>query len=158
MPDASLRSVAKLHSRQLKQFERADTTLDSVATVPSGTAVGTKFYFATLPTNARIHGSSFILAKALGGGTMNLGFEGFENPDVAAVPTALLTGFALTAATTAGTRPPLIGDPSNNGKLVWELMGLAKDPGGFVELVGTTAGAATTTAGDVIVSLNMHNG
>lgn len=157
MPDATLRSVAKLHSRQTKQFERADTTLDSTIIVPSGTTAGTKLYFATIPTSARIHGISYIVWDALGAGTMSVGFEPMD-AQFTAVPNALLSGIAVTAASAANARPYLIADHANNGKLVWELMGLAKDPGGHAELVATTAGATTSATGDVAVSLSMVNG
>jgi hypothetical protein len=158
MADATLRSAVMLHARQGKKFERAQASLDSTYAVPSGTVVGTKIYFATIPTDARIHGDSFIVWDALGTSvTLNVGFEGKDGQFTAA-PTALFSALAVATASTANTRPYLIADHANNGKMVWELMGLASDPGGFAELVGTTAGATTGSAGDVTVFLSTHNG
>ena len=157
MPDATLRSIAKLHSRQLKQFERSTVTYDSTYSVATGAVAGTIIYFVTLPTSARIHGDSFIAWDALGAGTLNLGFAPVDG-NFTAAPTALRSGIAVTSASAADTRPFLIADHANNGKLVWELMGLATDPGGFAELIGTTATATTSATGDVTVVVSAHHG
>jgi hypothetical protein len=46
------------------------------------------------------------------------------------------------------------GDHANAGRFVWEMLGLASDPGGFADVIGVTAGATTTaSAQDVTLSL-----
>ncbi len=158
MADATLRSPITLHARQGKKFERAAAVLDSTISLTTGSVVGTVIYFATIPTDARIHGDSFVMWDALGTGvTVSFGFAPLDAQFTAA-PTALTAAFSMASASAANVRTSLITDHANNGKMVWELMGLATDPGGFAELIGTTAGATTGSTGDVTLFLSMHNG
>lgn len=151
MPNATLRSVVKLDTLQVKA-ERAATILDATYSVPASTTVGHEIVFARVPTNARIHGLSRVYNDALGASvTLSMGFKAVSG-NFTSSTTAMSTAFAVAAANVVGVLP--FTDHTNAGRMVWELLGLSADPGGFADVCGYTAGATTTgTAQDVTLSL-----
>lgn len=152
MPNATLRSVVKLDTLQVKA-ERATTTLDATISVPSGSASGYEIVFARIPTGSRIHGTSRIFWDDLASGTsptLGLGFKAVSG-NITTSTTAMASGLALSTANLQGAI--VFGDHVNSGRTVWELLGLSADPGGFVDVIGTTAAAATDITGDVTLSL-----
>ncbi|MCA3648821.1 MAG: hypothetical protein IOC42_05580 [Methylobacterium sp.] len=102
--------------------------------------VNDTLFISKVPSNAIIKPSSTIVHDALGAGvTMNVGFN--ETP--AGARTAL--GSALAVAT-AGTKAGMAAvTTANLLNRVWQLAGLAADPGREIELVATITGA--TVAG-----------
>jgi hypothetical protein len=151
MPNATLRSVAQLDSFKVKT-ERATTTLDATYSVPASTVLGHEIVFARIPTNARIHGTSRVYNDALGASvTLSVGLKAV-NGNFTTSNTALSTAFAVATANVVGTLP--FTDHVNVGRRVWEILGLASDPGGFADVIGVTAGATTTgTPQDVTMTL-----
>lgn len=151
MPNATLRSAVKLDTLQVKA-ERATTTLDATYSVPASTTVGHEIVFARVPTNARIHGTSRVYNDALGASvTLSMGFKAVSG-NFNSSTTALSTAFAVATANVVGVLP--FTDHTSAGRMVWEILGLSADPGGFADVCGYTAGATTTaSAQDVTLSL-----
>lgn len=148
MPNATLRSLAKLDSFQVRS--PGTIVLDSTYSVPASTVVGHEIVFARVPTSCRINGTSRLFNDALGASvTLSLGFKPVGG-------NFTLSGTALAAATAVATAGSFTvpGDHANAGRFVWELLGLASDPGGFADVIGVTAGATTTaSAQDVTLAL-----
>lgn len=150
MPNATLRSLAKLDSLQVRG--PGTIVLDSTYSVPASTTVGHEIVFARVPTNARINGTSRVYNDALGSSvTLSLGFKAVGG-NFTSSTTALSTAFSVATANVVGTLP--FSDHANCGRFVWELLGLSADPGGFADVCGYTAGATTTaSAQDVTLTL-----
>ena len=111
--------------------------------------------------------SMTLACDALGAGTLDVGlFRPTDTYDATASTSyydvdAYVDGFALTAAvgavnisTTRATNAPMapgIGfNASNYAKTLWEVAGLSSDPGGYIDLVGTTV-TETSAAGTLVV-------
>jgi hypothetical protein len=150
MPNATLRSVAKLDTLQVRG--PGTITLDSTYSVPASTVVGHEIVFARIPTNARINGLSRVYNDALGAAvTLSIGLKAVQG-NFTTSNTAVSTAFAVATANVIGTLP--ITDHTSLGRFAWELLGLSADPGGFADVIGVTAGATTTaSAQDVTMTL-----
>ena len=148
MPNATLRSLAKLDTLQVRS--PGTIVLDSTYSVPASTVVGHEIVFARIPTTARINGVSRLFNDALGASvTLSVGLKAVQGNFTTSNPAIA----AATAVATAGSFT-IPGDHVNAGRFVWELLGLTADPGGFADVIGVTAGATTTaTAQDVTLSL-----
>jgi hypothetical protein len=149
MPNATLRTPGKLNTLQVP-VARGAYAADSTYSVPASTPVGHEIVFCRIPTSARINGVSRLLNDALGTSvTMSIGLKAVGG-NFTTSNTAIA---AATAVATAGSFT-IPGDHANAGKMVWELLGLASDPGGFADVIGVTAGATTTaSAQDVTLAL-----
>lgn len=149
MPNATLRTPGKLDTLQVP-VARGAYAADSTYSVPASTPVGHEIVFCRIPTSARINGVSRLLNDALGTSvTMSIGLKAVGG-NFTTSNTAIA---AATAVATAGSFT-IPGDHANAGKMVWELLGLASDPGGFADVIGVTAGATTTaSAQDVTLAL-----
>lgn len=149
MPNATLRTPGKLNTLQVP-VARGAYAADSTYSVPASTPVGHEIVFCRIPTCARINGVSRLLNDALGTSvTMSIGLKAVGG-NFTTSNTAIA---AATAVATAGSFT-IPGDHANAGKMVWELLGLASDPGGFADVIGVTAGATTTaSAQDVTLAL-----
>lgn len=151
MANATLRSVARLGTRQVKA-ERAATVLDSTYSLASGATANTEIVFARIPTRARIHGISCISwddCATSGAPTLDLGFKAVDSNFTTDVD-ALNDGLDLATAT---NNARVVKDHANNGKMVWEYLGLSSDPGGFADVIGTVLDASTNQTGDVTMAL-----
>lgn len=150
MPNATLRSLAKLDTLQIRG--PGTIVLDSTISVPASTVVGYEIVFARVPTSARINGLSRIYNDALGAGvTLSVGLKNVGG-NFTSSTTALSTAFTVAAANVIGTLP--FTDHVSAGQFVWQLLGLTADPGGFADVCGYTAGATTTaSAQDVTLTL-----
>ena len=148
MPNATLRSLAKLDTLQVRS--PGTIVLDSTYSVPASTVVGHEIVFARIPTTARINGVSRLFNDALGASvTLSIGLKAVQGN----FTTSNTAVAAATAVATAGSFT-IPGDHVNAGRFVWELLGLTADPGGFADVIGVTAGATTTaSAQDVTLSL-----
>lgn len=141
MPNATLRTPGKLNTLQVP-VARGAYAADSTYSVPASTPVGHEIVFCRIPTRARINGVSRLLNDALGTSvTMSIGLKAVGG-NFTTSNTAIA---AATAVATAGSFT-IPGDHANAGKMVWELLGLASDPGGFADVIGVTAGATTTAS------------
>ena len=150
MPNATLRSTAQLDTFQVRG--PGLVVLDSTYSVPASTVVGHEVVFARVPTNARINGLTRVYNDALGASvTMSFGLKAVSG-NFTTSGTALSTAVAVASANVVGFLPRT--EHVSAGRMVWELLGLASDPGGFADVIGVTAGATTTaTAQDVTMAL-----
>ncbi|PZQ99931.1 MAG: hypothetical protein DI533_04685 [Cereibacter sphaeroides] len=94
-----------------------------------------KYLLAKIPSHAMLGAGTFFAATAWGFATVNIGTK--------TAPTALFTGLRAT-----GLLKPVVEGDAKHGKELWEILGLAADPGGDIELWAhgpadaTTAGSA----------------
>lgn len=105
--------------------------------------------FGYIPTNARILGISEVAWDDLattGSPTLDIGLFGDQITDD---DDALNDGLDLSSAGSASA----VGDAANYGKLAYVLAGETADPGGKLEVKGTTKDAATDTTGTVTLQL-----
>jgi hypothetical protein len=104
-----------------------------------------------MPSNARIHGDSLVSFDDLassGAPTMDIGV-GSVDANITSDPDALLAGVDVTSAGTAA----LISNHANYGKMLWELAGLAADPGGELDIYASFVDAVTNVTGDVTLEV-----
>lgn len=110
-------------------------------------------------SNTRLHALSRVYwgdFASSGSPTLSIGLASVNNNFGAAVPAALNSGLDLATATPAGAS--ILGSPQNSGKTLWELAGLASDPGGQIDIYATIIAApgnltADLTA-DIVVSID----
>lgn len=154
MPNATLRSIVKLDTLQVKA-ERAATIIDSTVEVGTSVAANTEYVFVRIPSNARIHGTSRIAGDILDATantpTLDIGFKavsGNITTDIDALNDGIdLSGSAFDIR--------LIKDHANSGKMAWEFVsGVTADPGGFFDLIATTQDAVTAAGGTLTVTLH----
>jgi len=106
--------------------------------------------FARFDSNTRLHSLSRVYwgdFASAGSPTLSIGLASVNNNFGAAAPTALNSGLDLSTATPAGA--PLILAPASSGKMLWELAGLATDPGGQIDVYATIAAAAGNLTADI---------
>lgn len=124
-----------------------DTVETGVNDSPNST-----YKLGRVPTNARILPSSKLYWDDLHAGagvpTLDAGFSGVDG-NITTNLTALNDGFNVTTSG-SGT---LVRDHANGARRVWELLGLAKDPGGVVDLLISLQDNAADTAGTVSAEL-----
>lgn len=115
----------------------------------AGASTSTLDFNLRVPTDARVLPTSKVYNDVLGTTTstinINLGYKGVNGntPDaLTAFNTNILMGAASPAYGNA-----VLSAKSKYGQKIWEIAGLASDPGGFVDIVGTIKGAATTSTG-----------
>jgi len=108
--------------------------------------------FQRFDSNARLHSLSRIywgdLASS-GAPTLSVGLASVNNNFGAAVPAALTSALDAATATPAGAG--LILDPANSGKMLWELAGLATDPGGQIDIYVTIIAAASNLTASITI-------
>lgn len=153
MPNATLRSVVKLDTLQVKA-ERAATVLDSTVEVAAGATANTEYVFARIPSNARIHGLSRIAGDILDATantpTLDMGFKAVSS-NITTDVDALNDGIDLSGS---AFDVRLIKDHANSGKFAWEFVsGVTADPGGFFDVIGTILDAAAAAGGTLTLTL-----
>ncbi|NGQ91455.1 hypothetical protein G5V65_11155 [Rhodobacter sp. HX-7-19] len=153
MPNATLRSIVKLDTLQVKA-ERAATIIDSTVEVGTSVAAGTEYVFVRIPSNARIHGLSRIAGDVLDATantpTLDLGFKAVSS-NITTDDDALNDGIDLSGS---AFDVRLIKDHANSGKMAWEFVsGQTSDPGGFFDLIATTKDAVTAAGGTLTLTL-----
>ena len=132
------------------------TTLKHLCVTKSVTArtANDTLKVATLPSSARIAGSSLISFDDLassGSPTLDAGIAPNEdvNNTYTADADALNDGIDVTSAGTA----KLIKDHADYGKPLWELFGLSEDPGILLDVYFSFVDAATNVTGDVTTEI-----
>ncbi|RJO61605.1 MAG: hypothetical protein C4542_06080 [Dehalococcoidia bacterium] len=115
------------------------------------------YKLARIPTSARVLVGSKLywddLTTGAGTPTINLGFAAVDG-NGADGASALNDGLAVSAAGSAN----VVKDHANGGKRVWEHIGLAKDPGGYADVVVTLAAAGVDAAGTISLELMFAGG
>lgn len=153
MPNATLRSIVKLDTLQVKA-ERAATIIDSTVEVGAGATAGTEYVFVRIPSNARIHGLSRIAGDVLDATantpTLDLGFKAVSS-NITTDDDALNDGIDLSGS---AFDVRLIKDHANSGKMAWGFVsGATADPGGFFDVIGTIRDAAAAAGGTLTLTL-----
>lgn len=123
--------------------------IKSKATVTNGDSIASSYRLGSVPTNAKINpGATLYYGAITGVATADLGLAS-PNGGAMVLQTALFTGQSLAAGgsvTLAAATGSGIATPANMDKAVWQLAGLAADPGGELDVVLTITAAATATA------------
>lgn len=126
---------------------------ESTVEVSAAASANSTYTMARLPMTARITNLSRLAHDDLastGSPTFDIGLfpvgENFTADD-----DALNDG--IDVATAAGTDVPVIKNPANCGKYVWELAGESANPGGFADLKITLKDAACNSGGTVTLTL-----
>lgn len=110
--------------------------------------------FIRLDSSARLHALSRIYwgdFSSAASPTIDVGLASVNNNFGAAVPTALVIDLAGATATPAGSS--LLLAPANSGKMLWELAGLATDPGGQIDIYATIMDAAGNLTADITMDV-----
>ncbi len=153
MPNATLRSNLSVTGGNVKASVTGMNALDSTVEVAAAAAAGTEYVMFTLPSRARIHGTSLAFWDDLassGSPTLDIGVKPVRD-NIDADDDALNDGLALSSAST-GTR--FIKDMANYGKTLWELAGESSDPGGDIQITFTTKDAACNTGGTITATVH----
>lgn len=131
-------------------------SMDSVE-VMNGDSIGSVYSLARVPTSARLLPQSQVFWDDLsntGSPTLSVGLFPV-NDNFVAQPTVLSTNAVFT--NTAGLLR-MYTDPALTGLRVWEILGLARDPGGFADIKCTVASAAVAQDGTVSMSVLFTDG
>lgn len=119
----------------------------------AASAASTTIFFGRIPTTARILPTGLIYNDDLattGSPTLDIGLASVDS-NVTSDPDAINNGIALSSATTTTT---VMADAANAGKQAWEFVsGQTTDPGGLLDIYGTTADASTTQTGTISVEI-----
>lgn len=121
--------------------------------VPAAASVDSTFRFVRIPTNSKVKRVRLVTADQ-GGGAINIGVYWPTTgrtamPDLAA--NAIDADLFAAAATLAPSNLDVTNESGNYGiekwnTELWQVVGLAQDPGGFFDIVGTVSTAITTGA------------
>lgn len=124
-----------------------DTPKDHIATIEvPASASGTTIDLGRIPSNARVMSSSRLFWDDMatsGSPTLSVGLRPVNNNSATTLETAFNSALALSAVSTVNVGSLLIGDPSKIGQRAWEILGLASDPGGLLNVYATIKGAPT---------------
>jgi hypothetical protein len=113
---------------------------------PGALTVGSTIRLGRFDSNTRLHTLSTLKFSANAASTtLAVGLASVNNNFGALQPTALL---AATSIATAGTAQ--LGSLANAGRMLWEIAGLASDPGGQFDIYATTGGATLNASSDVV--------
>lgn len=134
--------------------------IKSLIAVTNGDSSGSRYFVGSVPTNAKMNpGGSLYYSAITGVATAKMGFY-YPNGGAAINDAALMTGQSLAAAgsvSLAAAAGSGVATPANMEKFVWQLAGLASDPGGELDIVLTTAAAATAD-GSIYAELSYAKG
>jgi hypothetical protein len=135
------------------EIDRGPVTIDMTVEVAAGALSGTVYYTFPLPMRARIHGLSVLNIDDLastGAPTLDIGLY---TVDSTFTSDADAINDGIDAATAAnGIR--VVKDIANYGKRLWELLGLAADPGGYAKIGVSIQDAAANTGGTMTMTLH----
>lgn len=145
-------NLSVLNSPQVESLPGVNM-LETTVEVGSADSATSTYLIAHLPSNARLSGLSRMarddLASA-GAPTVDIGT--FNVADgTANDPDAINDGIDVAAAATNDI--PLIKDPANIGKYLWELAGASTDPGGFIDIKASLLDADVNVGGTMSFSI-----
>lgn len=135
---------------------------EAVGTIEAanGDSIGSKYFFARVPSNARISRVD-LYCDAVTSGAMDVGvYQTSQNGG--AVVDADFFGSAVSIATAITVGTNITHESAAYGvedieKPLWEALDLSADPGGHYDIVGTLT-AATTAAGTVSLVVRYQDG
>ena len=135
------------------------------ATGIAASSIDATYQFIRVPSNAKVHGLNFESA-AQAAGTIDIGVyyatdgEGGRPMALLAAAAISRTFFAAAVALTSASAPTNVLNQSGNNPItkrvqpLWQALGLASDPGGYFDIVGTLAAAITTGGGLMGMSIS----
>jgi hypothetical protein len=137
-PATALVNPRAIFRNSMKRNMKANVAL-TVANI-----IGDRIFIGKIQSSAIVLPGSLITHAALGGTvTLNVGFN--EAPGAAVNCLG-----ALLAVSTGGTKSGMAAVTiPNMARRLWELAGLAADPGREMELIATIAGSAVATPGNI---------
>lgn len=122
---------------------RVRTISSGAVSIANGDSIGSRIYFGKMPS----HAVPLAFMSNLGHGavtSVNDFDVGLEKDGVEVDWDIFADGIDISAA---GNKNPMVTiSVANQGKALWELLGLTKDPGVEYDVVGTLKVAATATA------------
>lgn len=122
--------------------------LISQIAVTNGDSIASIYRFGEIPADAIIDPSSLLWTAALTGvSDFDIGLR-YPNGGAVILADCIVNGQTLASATSvtlAAATGSGIATPANQLKRAWELAGLAKNPGGNLEVYGTANAAATAS-------------
>jgi hypothetical protein len=117
--------------------------INSKAAIANGDSSTSVIYFGKIPSSAILDPKSQVYAEAITGLTsFSLGFVGAPAALMSAVDIHAGGNFSAVAAVGA----------ANYNKRAWQLAGLASDPGGLLDIIGTL-GADAGAAGSITTAI-----
>jgi hypothetical protein len=134
---AAIKAVAAIYA------EGAEKKIMSALAVANGDSIASVYFFGRVPSNAIISPGALLYAPAIAGLTdFSLGFVGATKALMADVNISAGGSFAARSVVSI----------ANYTQFAWQDAGLASDPGGFLDIFGTLA-AAATAAGTLVLSM-----
>ncbi len=116
---------------------------------PGALVVASTIRLARVDSSSRLHALSNIKFSANAASTtLAVGLASVDNNFGALQPTALLAATSIAAAGTAQ-----LGSLANSGRMLWEIAGLAADPGGQFDIYATTGGATLNGSSDILAEI-----
>lgn len=107
-------------------------------TIANGDSIASVIYFGQVPSSARILPASILYHEAITGvSDFDIGLKYGDTVDA----DVLADGVTIASAGTKSVMTSV--SAANRGKYVWQLLGLASDPGGLVDVIGTLNAAAS---------------
>lgn len=134
--------------------------IDSFATAAAAASINSTYRFVRVPTTIKVKELIFE-SEAQGAGAIDIGVyyssSTNDSPGALALAGVVVPGqqalFASAVAITAAVTPTNVVNESGSYTLdkrslpLWQVAGLAADPGGFFDIVGTLTTAVTTGTG-----------
>lgn len=131
--------------------------ISGFVTVPAAASINSTLRFTRVPTNAKIK-EIFLETEAQAAGAVDVGVyysaSLTDSPQAANKAGAVIDAdfFASAQSIAAATKVDITNESgtynlSLRNKELWEAVGLATDPGGYFDIVGTVTTAVTTGTG-----------
>ena len=124
----------------------------------AASSIGATYQFVRVPSNAKVKRVEFD-SEAQAAGAIDIGVY-YATDGIGGKPTALLAAaaisqafFASAVALTSASQPTNVTNesgtytPAKRNQPLWQAVGLASDPGGNFDIVGTVSTAITTGTG-----------
>jgi len=111
-----------------------------IVDISAGASVGSTYFLLRFPSNTKLMGESTFIANGSspfdsGAYTLSVGLFGVNGNIPTDDDDALVSHTQPATETSAYFEIPLVSDPANYGKQLWELVsGLTEDPGGDLDM------------------------
>lgn len=145
-------AVPAVRSNTVNSYGRKRVTGGMVAAA-NGDSIGSKYILAQIPSNARITELT-LSCTAITSGAADFGL--YQTTQAGGVVVAVSAFSAAKSIAAALKNATILRDntftPALMEKPIWQVLGLAADPGGFYDIVATLT-AATTASGNMGVDV-----
>lgn len=142
-------NLSSLTGRQIEALPGVNL-LESTVEVGAADSATSTYLMGRLPADCRISGLSRMMLDDLastGSPTIDVGTRNAAD-GTAADADAINDGID---AATASNNVPLVKDPANVGKYLWQLAGCASNPGGFIDIYLSLLDADVNVGGTVSI-------